>query len=200
MFDSSKSFNIPTIDGKRCRVRFPTDQEWCDRARKQKLIRRDLGRGKSQYDPARTKQIDADLFARIREDEDGPEFDQHEAAYVIDRLDRATVQSVERNANEYTITLRVPGEKGGVNTVHVLRVPSQKQADDYADASAPPPIHGERVTELRVFLEPAGPLYDAVLVRNEGYAGAVPIIHKLAAVTAMLRDVQSRTEEDDPEE
>lgn len=196
MFDSSKTFVVPTIDGKRCVVRFPTDQEWCDRARRQKLIRRDLGRGKSQFDPGRAKAIDADLFARIRQDADGPEFDEHDAAYVIDRLDRATVQNLERAGNEYTVALKVPGAV----TVHVLRIPSQKQVDEYGDASAPPPIHGERTTELRVFLEPAGPLYDAVLARNDGYSGAVPIIHKLAAVSAMLRDISSRMEEDDPEE
>lgn len=196
MFDSSKTFVVPTIDGKRCSVRFPADQEWCDRARKQKLIRRDLGRGKSQYDPMRAKAIDQALFDRIRQDADGPEFDQHEASYVIERLDRAIVQDIQRAGNEYTVELKVTG----AITTHVLRIPSQKQVDDYGDASAPPPIHGERTTELRVFLEPAGPLYDALLVRNEGYDGSVPIIHKLAATSAMLRDISARMEEDDPEE
>ena len=45
MLDLSKSITVPILSGteKRCKVQFPTDPQWCERARKQRVIRDFLG-------------------------------------------------------------------------------------------------------------------------------------------------------------
>ena len=84
---------VPILSGgeKRCEVRFPTDDEWCSWARGQRTIRHFLGRGKSQSEDVDLPKINAELFAKIRIDKDGPEFDDAEAGMVIGRVERCTV-------------------------------------------------------------------------------------------------------------
>jgi len=193
MFDVSKQFVVKILSGgeKQCTVRYPSDAEWCERATKQKLVRRLLGRSKSQYEALDGEAVDAELFARIRLDEDGAPFDEAEAAKVIARLERVTVAAVERAGNKYRIELAVPGGR----TVHVLRIPSQKDVLEYSRAS----IHvtdGRRQQEIRVSLEPAGRLYDKLAESTEGYTGAVPVIHKSAAISELLAEIDSEGEDD----
>lgn len=194
-FDVKKEFDVPTIDGKRCVVRFPTDEEWCDRARRMKTIRRDLGRDKSRYEAQNAKKVDGELFDKIRVDKDGTPFDESEASYVVDRLDRAKVETVEREGQRYRVSLKVPG----AITTHVLKVPKQALVDEYSEASDKT-IFGRNMAEIRVVLEPAGKLYDAIAEGSEGYAHGVPVIHKVAAVSAVLRDIAMRLDDDDPED
>lgn len=196
VFDSSKHFEIKTIDGKRCLLRFPTDAECCERVRRHKQIQKHLGRGKTQFDEARdAKRIDAELFEKIRIDKEGPAFDENEAAWAIDRLDRASLVDVERAGEPFRIRIRVPG----AITTHTLKVPSQRQVDEYVNQSNSR-IYGERHTEIRQFIDPAGPFYDSICVNHEGYAGKPPITHKFAAVTVLLKELTAALNEDDPEE
>ena len=74
---------------KDCEVRFPSDEEWCAWARAQRTVRHFLGRGKSQSEDVDLPKINAELFAKIRTDKDGPEFDDAEAGMVIGRIERA---------------------------------------------------------------------------------------------------------------
>jgi len=193
MFDASKQFVIKILSGgeKQCTVRFPTDAEWGERAAKQRLVRRLLGRSKSQYEAVNSEAADAELFARIRLDEDGAPFDEAEAAKVVARLERVSAVAAERAGNTYRIELAVPGGRA----VHVLRIPSQKDVLEYSRTS----IHvtdARRQQEIRVSLEPAGRLYDKLVESTEGYAGAAPIIHKSAAISELLAEIDSEAEDD----
>jgi hypothetical protein len=193
MFDASKQFVVKILSGeeKQCTVRYPSDAEWCERAAKQRLVRRLLGRSKSQYEALDSEAVDGELFARIRLDEDGAPFDEAEAAKVIARLERVSVICVERAGNKYRIELVVPGGR----TAHLLRIPSQRDVLEYSRAS----IHvtdGRRQQEIRVSLEPAGRLYDKLAESTEGYAGAVPVIHKSAAISELLAEIDSEAEDD----
>ncbi|MGQ9686624.1 MAG: hypothetical protein ACUVT2_10020 [Thiobacillaceae bacterium] len=193
MFDASKQFVVKILSGeeKQATVRFPSDAEWCERAQRQRLVRRLLGRSKSQYEAVNSEAVEAELFARIRLNEDGASFDEAEAAKVIARLERVSVVAVERTGNRYRIELAVPGAR----TVHLLRIPSQKDVLEYSRAS----LHvteGRRQQEIRVSLEPAGRLYDKLIESTTGYMGAVPIIHKSAAVSELLAEIEAEAEEE----
>ena len=100
VFDATKPFVVPILSGgeKQCEVRFPTDEEWCGWARSQRTVRRFLGRGKSQSEDLDLPKINAELFAKIRVDKDGPEFDDAEAGMVIARIERCMVIDVQRDA------------------------------------------------------------------------------------------------------
>jgi hypothetical protein len=197
VFDATKPFVVPILSGgeKRCEVRFPSDEEWCAWARAQRTIRRFLGRGKSQSEDLNLAEINADLFAKIRVDKDGPEFDQAEAGVVIGRIERCVVTGIEREGINYRIEMKVPGAR----VVHVLRMPTAKEMQDHERASVSV-VAARRSVETRAFLEPSGDLYDKLHVSDEGYAGSiVPIIHKSAAVSEVLAQLAIESDEEDPE-
>jgi hypothetical protein len=197
-FDVSKQFVVPILSGgeKRCTVRFPNDEEWCHWARKQRSVRRVLGRGKSQTDEIGLDDLNAELFDRIRIDKDGgAAFDQAEAGMVIGKIERAAITGVDREGNNFRIELKVPGAE----TSHVLRMPTAKEMQEHERASTSV-IVGRRQQEIRAFLEPSGLLYDKLHVSSSGYAGATPIVHKSAVITELLAQLAIAEDDEFPEE
>src|SRR5580692_2361695 len=179
LFDASKPIVVPILSGgeKRCEVRFPTDEEWCYWARAQRNIRHFLGRGQSQSVDVELPHINAELFKKTRLDTDGPEFDDAEAGMVIGRVERCQVADIQREGVNYRIEMKVPGAK----VTHVLRMPTAKEMQDHERASTSV-VAARRSIETRAFLEPSGAIYDKLHISHDGYTGAVPIVHKSAAV------------------
>ena len=154
-------------------------------------MRRFLGRGKSQSEDLGLPKINAELFAKIRTDKDGPEFDDAEAGMVIGRIERCAVANVEREGINYRIEMKVPGAR----VVHVLRMPTAKEMQDHERASTSV-VAARRSIETRAFLEPSGALYDKLHISHDGYAGAVPIVHKSAAVSEVIAQLAIEADED----
>src|SRR3954466_13089713 len=105
MLDSANLFVVPIQSGgrKECKVRFPSDAEWCERARRQRSIRRFLGRGRSESEVVDSTGIDAELFARIRVDKDGADFDAADAANVLAKLERTNVEACDREGDNFRV-------------------------------------------------------------------------------------------------
>lgn len=199
VFDASKPFVVPILSGgeKRCEVNFPSDEQWCAWARAQRTVRHFLGRGKSQSEEVGLSKINAELFAKIRTNQDaqdGPAFDEAEAGVVIGRIERCTVASIDREGNNYRVEMKVPGAR----VVHVLRMPTAKEMQDH-DRASTSVVAGRRSVETRAFLEPSGELYDKLHVSHEGYAGAVPIVHKSAAVSEVVAQLAIDADDESPE-
>jgi hypothetical protein len=199
-FDSQIKFEVriphPEFDkGKPCTLRFPTDEEWARRARQHVTVRRLLGRDATKTEVPKARSADAELFEKIRLDKEGPEFDEFEASAAIARISRAEIIGVEREGKAFRISLKV----AGCTVVHILRVPTQREAMEFGD-SAVSSVGHRRHTETRFALEPSAGLWDKVKIAHEGYAGEIPIIHKDAAVTELLMQVQVDTSDDDPED
>lgn len=192
-FDGTQKFGIRIQSGgeKRCVVRFPADAEWCDHTRAQVSVRRTMGRGRSTMESAGAEKADAELFAAIRADEAAVEFDAADAGAVIEKLQRAEVEDSAREGDVFRIKLRV---LGGVLTEHVLRMPTQKQMQEYGRASTRW-VSARRAQEIRTFLEPSGALYDKLSVTVSGYAGAPSIAHKAAAVNELLSQLAELDED-----
>jgi hypothetical protein len=57
-------------------------------------------------------------------------------------------------------------------------------------------VAARRAIETRAFLEPSGALYDKLHISHDGYAGAVPIIHKSAAVSEVIAQLGIEADED----
>jgi hypothetical protein len=140
--------------------------------------------------------VDAQLFEALRVEQDGQTFDAAEASAFVGRLDQADVVSAAWEGETRRIELKVPGAR----TTHVLRIPKQSEIREHERATADP-VYANRSVEIRVSLEPSGALYDKVLVESQGYVGAVPINHKVAAVTNLLSALSELLdpEEDSPE-
>ncbi len=208
VFDPAREITVKipapnAADGfKRANVRFPGDEEWKERLRRQETVIRALGRGSSETEVLNDEDVNAELFAQIRTDkEGGPEFDKYEASAAISTLVRTKCLALDRVGCGYRVDLRV---LGGVFTSHFLNMPSQKQIAEYRKAACRPRDHRHNITTLRFSLEPAGQLYDALFERVEGYAanekGGVPIVHKAAAVQEIRADLDAMMEEPDPED
>lgn len=221
LFDRTRiyEFRIPHPDfpdGKLARVRFPTDAEWCKRARQLVTVQRSIGRDSTKSDIPRLQEVNLDLYASIvQADESGNPsdvLDEAEISKVIEQLERCRVISVEKSGGAYEIKLKVAR---GREVLHVLKIPSQKQIMDFGKSAVD--IRSRRlVSETKVALEPSGELWRKLLVKCEGYAGLdlehlssstsdypVPIIHMDGALTELLMQVSAELEgEDDfdPEE
>jgi hypothetical protein len=192
MIDLSKPITVPFISGgrKTVRVLFPSDSQWCARARQQKVLRQFLGRGKSQAsEDAGSDGANADLLAKIRQDKDGGELTPAEATLVIGKLERARVISVDRAGEGFRIVLDTAiGE-----TEHIVRSP---MADEVLihERESTKTIDGRRTQEIRGFLEPSGALYDSIRQSVAGYSGDVPIPHKVAVVSEVLAQINADDE------
>lgn len=198
VFDASRQFVVPIISGgrKECKVRFPTDAEWCARARRQRSVRRFLGRGKSESQDIDTSTVDLELFEAIRVDKDGASFDAADAANVLSKLERASIEECAPDGAGYCISLKVAG---GI-VEHLVRIPTQAQIQQYETASVR--VVGQRRSqEIRGFLEPSGELYDLIFVSQSGYPKdkPVPIVHKVAVISEIVQQIAVDDEDVIPE-
>jgi hypothetical protein len=199
-FSSNAEFEIHILSGgeKRCILRWPTDDEWCQLTRKRKVLRESIGRGKSQSRVLGAEASAAELFTKVRIDQDGTPFDEAEASAAISKLERCRVVACEREGDAFRITMNVPG--GAV--VHLVNIPLQSDLMAFSRAAAPPIIEGRRSQEIRTFLEPSGELWAKIGTAVSGYAegSAVPIVHKDAAITELLQQMGAAEEDQDPED
>ena len=193
-FDSGREIviKIPVPGGmKTANLRFPTDIEWAERASAQRVVIREIGRDQTITETSGAEAADLALFEQIRQDADEP-WDKYEAAVALSKLSRAIAGRAEMDGENYRISLTVPGAL----TTHVLKVPSLAQMSQYRRASAQAIDGRHGLTTIRVKLQPAGELYDALVVSSEGYVSAVPIVHKVAVVNELLREIDALIEGD----
>lgn len=187
MFNSKEPFRVEIQSGglRVCRVNFPSDDKWIQRALKQKLLRIDIGAARSRTDVTPIEPFDNALFKELLIEDPQQEFDEYEASLVIDTLAKANLVGQEQDAAKITIKLAV---FGGVETVHVLRHPRRRQVVEYG-REAVKVENVPRGAETKLSIEPSGRLYDQLLEGREGYAeeSAVPIVHKDAVIAVVIR-------------
>jgi hypothetical protein len=202
VFNTQAEFQISIQSGgrKTAVVRWPTDQEWADRARRKKTVRRWLGRGKSSVETTDREAADRELWQKIViQAPDG--LDDAEIGALLARMEFTEVLSSERFGEEVTVELQVTdlirnGEPAYVSK-HTLRMPTQAQVKTYG-LKAIHRVDGRREQISTIRLEAGGELYDALIVKVEGYTGATPLPHKDDVVMEILQ-VISIAEDDDPE-
>lgn len=188
MFDAARPIKIKlqTPEGpKAVSVRFPSDEEWTERQRARKIVTKSLGRGMSKSDVPNHEEIDAALVTAIKTE--GPDVDCYEAMSIVGKLSQCDVTDVEQDGAAYVVKMAVPGGEVSVT----LRMPTAKEIyafkREYAVATDMP--YGKSSTVVN--LEAAGRLFDALSPVAEGYAGPVPIIHKEAALLAVIQAFES---------
>jgi hypothetical protein len=198
MFDPVTPFPVSITSGgkKTVELRWPTDQQWAQRARETKVRRRVLGGGRTQRERTTSTEADAALFAEIHVS-GGEAFDELEKSAAIAKLDRTEVVEVHRKGDLYRISLRVAK---GHTVHHRLKIPTQRQMFAYENQAIRVVDH-RRTQEVQMFLEPAETLWGQISDGVEGYAegAAVPINHKDAAVTELLALLAEQEDDTDPE-
>jgi hypothetical protein len=170
----------------------PTNEQMLERLNQQKpILRRSLGRGKSKTEYTPNTKADMDLFSRIRLDKDGPEFDEYEAADTLARLASAEVIDCQNQGNQYVVTIKTPfGE-----AKHTLGGPMRRDLAQYRSSVVDSVDLPRGVEELRHRVAPAVALYDAVVLKIEGYAAEytaanIPPHHKSAVVAELVQALE----------
>jgi len=138
--------------------------------------------------------INAELFAKIRTDKDGPEFDDAEAGMVIGRIERCAVASVERGRDQLPDRDEGPRRQGDACTAGM---PTAKEMQDHERLRPAWSPRGARSRRGRFWRPSGAPLRQAACLARR-YAGAVPIVHKSAAVSEVIGSLAIE-ETDDPE-
>ncbi|MEO8592894.1 MAG: hypothetical protein ABI759_06220 [Candidatus Solibacter sp.] len=194
VFDAARpvAINLRGPDGvKTVRVRFPSDDEWAERQRRRKVIVKQLGRGVSETTIPSGEEIDAAMLAKIRTEE-APEVDAFEAQKVIEQLATCDVDDVVQAGDAFEVTLRVLG----ATTMHLLKMPSAKDVNQYRRGFARVLDLPFNRQELTINVRAAGDLYKKLLEGTEGYTGDAPIIHQAVAVKAAIDALDASFQED----
>jgi hypothetical protein len=195
MFDTNREIEVSVLHpaGKKtCRVRWPSDEEWIEHSARRRVVVSQLSRDESVTEILDGERAAGELLAKIRIDKDGPDLDEYEASYVIERLSRAQVDDCARADGGVGVTLKVPG----VVTKHVLRVPSLAEVVNYRRGFSRLVENRRGKQLLKINLRAAGEFYDKLAQSKEGYAVEVPVIHKAAVVTELLVYLEAEQEGD----
>jgi hypothetical protein len=201
LFDANRDYVVkiqhPDFpDGKKCTLRFPTDEEWAERTRNEVRIQYHTGQA-SREDNTNGDECNGWLFDKIRQDTDGPEFDEAEKTAAIRRIENVKFISIENTGSRYRVTLMA----AGAEVVHLLNGLTEKQKREFGRAAVH--RHQKRhFTEVRIQMEPSAELWAKLAPATEGYAegSRIPITHKDIAATEVLREQHAELEESgDPE-
>lgn len=190
MFDSRSKLRIPIDDDRKIRLSFPGDALWCERVRRSKVIRQNVGGDEWKSDTPNLEAASAELIAACRVDGGDPPINVDEAVAAAQALESCDAGEISKDGRNYVIPLKV---MGGIETVHVLAAPSIADIRKYTKASFGA-SESYRKRTIGMLLEPAGELYDKLKVSVEGYAegSAIPIIHKEAALSEVIRLEESK--------
>jgi hypothetical protein len=188
MLDTGKTIEMHgpfRLGDQRLTVRWPSDQEWFNRARRKRLIKRSLGRGQSETQMPEPGEPDLGLYEAITTN-GSPQLTAAEANGVLDALSLCNVIGV-------TIE-----DQGGVvqmvtafgNVVHKLNIPTADQIikwrrSAYRVLDLP---HGQQ--QFIVNPEPGAQLWDSCQGSSQDYAGATPGIHKDTAMQALITFIE----------
>jgi hypothetical protein len=184
MFDSTATIviNARTPEGsKQLEVRWPTDAEWASRMKARKILIKNLGRGIRETVPPDPGQADVALYQTIAIN-GAPSLTPAEASRILEAIGTCDVTGVTLEGEEAVVDLRVVS--GEVH--HRLKLPSTDQILAWRRAAARVLDLQYGVQEIRVTAEPGARLWDACGGRSEDYQGAVPAIHKDAAVRSVV--------------
>ena len=207
MFDPAQIFTVTFQSGgkKTCQLRYPTAEQWAQRARQTKQTRQQLGGGITKKKSDTEVEASAELFDQVVVS-DASGYDEYDKRAVIERLDRTEATSIAYREHKYCIRLRVYDHDGKpVETQHVLNGPTARQRMRYEDSVLD--VENKRRThEIRRLLEPAETLYNATFVAAGGYAPDeavkakdIPITHKAKVVDALIEYLEDDQDEPDPE-
>lgn len=170
-------------------VRWPTDEEWVERSKGWAINISRLGRGVSQTQVDST-QADWKLYHKIREPE-SPDLTVDEAGLIVEALTRCEINNVALELDQATVEMTVTGS---AKVTHTLRIPTTEEVTRFKRAAVrvidlP---HGKQ--QLRTNLLAGVELWAKCAQGNDGYSNGIPLIHKDAAVRAVIDACEMQAE------
>ena len=187
-FSTKRIFEIPIPSPEGTKifaVRFPTDEEWCWRARTLTNITRNLGRDARRTEAPDELRISKELVVKILHGECGDsDIEEYTARKILETLGQCELSpTADRIGNVYVIEMMVPG----ATVTHRLKIPTQRQIGEheksYVNATA-----RRNSTEIKLPLEPSGELWEKIQDGVSGYddLSSVSILHKDVSVRQII--------------
>ena len=199
MFDSTKELVMVPRPGSSAHgnlsMRWPTEDEWEERARTRKILIRRLGRGVNETEIRPSGEFDLKLWGKIKLN-GAPELTPGEATFVVDQLAKCDILDVEMDGDQAVVQLRVFGGR----VKHRLRLPTADEVIKLRDQAAKALDLPYGRQELRIALGPGARLWDACAGSSEDYIGPVPGPHKDTAVRAVIDYIDQQMESQNDEE
>jgi hypothetical protein len=186
MFDANTTITIGlrTSEGKRdVTVRWPTDEEWGAHRRRRKLMQRQLGRGVTESE-IESGDADAKLYEAIKLN-GAPPLSVEESGKIVDTIALCEVLDVRLGTDDAEVDMQTV--MGPVT--HTLRIPTTAAVKRMQRTVKYLNLPYNR-TEIRANLEAPAALWDQCAGRAEGYAGAVPNLHKDVAVRELVKAIE----------
>jgi len=189
MFDTSAEIELGMnlqSGAKSVVVRWPTDEEWAARSRNRKFVIHRLGRGISETIPPKPSEHDLALYRRIALN-GAPDLTMGEAFQVAESIATCSVTNVEVEGDNVTVDMNIL--TGPVQ--HKIKMPTMDAMVTFKTAGfkiLDLPFNQQQLTLL---IEPGAKLWDQCQGSSTDYTGAVPAIHKDAAMRA-IQDVVDR--------
>jgi hypothetical protein len=175
-------------------LRFPTDEEWIERSRRRKIRSRNLGNGKTQSIQNPPDSHNAELVNGLRVGECA-EVDLHEAKRILDRISTA---AIDGDITREGANLRIPLKILGVSTVHIIRIPTERERGEFLQMSGVPTISQGNIDTYGFNLGGAADLYPKLRKDAIGYTGNVSVVHALAILNAAFEFIDQEIEGEDP--
>jgi hypothetical protein len=182
--DSTITIGLRTSTGKAdITVRWPNDEEWGLHRKRRKIMQVQLGRGQTETQ-VETGDADAKLYDAIKLN-GAPAITQAEATSIIQTIATCDVIDVELGAETADVTMNtLMGE-----TRHVVRIPTMDEVRTLQRSTRLISLPYNR-QEIRTNLDAAATLWDKCEGKSESYEGAVPAVHKDAAIRAVIAAIE----------
>lgn len=174
-----EKITVKMLDGKSLDVTFPTDEQWKERQRSRKITVRQLGRGQSETKVSDGDDGDLALLAAISGGPNG--FETAEASMILNQLSLATVDEVERDGDEFKVSLRTYRGESQIT----VKMPSAKQVLGYRRSFVRLIDLPYNQQEMKLNIQAAADLFDELCPEQK----ATSIVHKVPVVGAVVAEI-----------
>ena len=190
----SSFFSIPMMnpdngDERTVIVAWPTDQQWIRRQRSRVISIRSLGRGMTETKVEPDEDVSLSIYNQIRQPS-SPDLEPADADFILDHLSSCDVVGVDRDQGLFLVHMDFPG--ADAPAVHSLRCPTMGQIRKYENSKVSSRQGRFGLTKLQLLIEPAEDLYNELT--STPALRSSPIIHKSAAIEAVIEEIKSRVE------
>ncbi len=171
------TFSIVLLSGQTVQGTWPNDELWIERNRRRRLIQRSV-KGETTHDVENGDEADLELFRAVVGDAQFS--DAAEASLAVEQLAEANVMDIQREGDAFEIELST---FLGTKSIELKR-PTAAQVKKYRSFVTPVDLaHGR--TLLRTNLS-----IPAAIFEELGGEKTLPIIHKVAACSAVINEAQ----------
>lgn len=185
LFDTNALFKFPITlpEGKKLvTLKFPTDQQICDRQRARKITIIQYGANETETKSPESPDEDLKLLQELIQPPIVTCLDGYDAGRIIESITGCSALDPAEDGIAYKVQLLT---YGGLITTHKVGIPSGAQKARFNRFFTSTREQG-KIQKITINLDAGSDLYAALSGSAEGYAAEIPVTHKVAVVKAVI--------------